>query len=128
MVCADRGYDSERHRRALRERGIELVVAKRRTEVVLASIAEVVERTHAWLRHFRRLRIRFERRTDIHGAFLKLGCCLICRNTLQRIHRAGATHRRRRNDRPQSYDRCVSVCVAATSRMAAAGRDTQKRY
>ncbi|PRH39968.1 transposase, partial [Burkholderia vietnamiensis] len=44
----------------------------------------VVERTHAWLHHFRRLRIRFERRADIHGAFLKLGCCLICWNTLRR--------------------------------------------
>jgi hypothetical protein len=37
----------------------------------------VIERTHAWLDNFRRLRIRFERRADIHEAFVKLGCCLI---------------------------------------------------
>ncbi|ONZ43248.1 IS5 family transposase [Burkholderia cenocepacia] len=86
VVYADRGYDSERHRRALRDRGIEPVIAKRRTEhgSGLGKYRWVVERTHAWLRHFRRLRIRFERRADIHGAFLKLGCCLICWNTLRR--------------------------------------------
>ncbi|ONQ11341.1 IS5 family transposase, partial [Burkholderia cenocepacia] len=61
---ADRGYDSERHRRALRDRGIEPVIAKRRTEhgSGLGKYRWVVERTHAWLHHFRRLRIRFERR------------------------------------------------------------------
>lgn len=31
-----------------------------------------------------RLRIRFERRADIHEAFLKLGCSMICWNILQR--------------------------------------------
>lgn len=37
----------------------------------------VVERTFAWLHGFRRLRIRWERRADIHEAFLRLACCLI---------------------------------------------------
>jgi hypothetical protein len=32
----------------------------------------------SWLSCFRRLRIRDERRTDIHLAFLQLGCALIC--------------------------------------------------
>ncbi|KJR94446.1 transposase [Burkholderia pseudomallei] len=50
----------------------------------LGKVRWVVKRTHAWLHHFRRLRIRFERRADIHEAFLKLGCCLICWNTLRR--------------------------------------------
>ncbi|WP_232435613.1 IS5 family transposase [Burkholderia ubonensis] len=86
VVYADRGYDSERHRRALRDRGIEPVIAKRRTEhgSGLSKYRWVVERTHAWLHHFRHLRIRFERRADIHCAFLNLGCCLICWNTLRR--------------------------------------------
>jgi hypothetical protein len=43
----------------------------------------VVERTLAWLNCFRRLTVRYERRADIHQAFLTLGCCLICFNTLQ---------------------------------------------
>jgi transposase len=38
----------------------------------------VVERTLSWLHQFRRLRIRFERRADIHEAFLSIGCALIC--------------------------------------------------
>ena len=44
----------------------------------------VVERTLAWLNRFRRLTIRYERRADLHRAFLDLGCALICWNFLQR--------------------------------------------
>ena len=40
--------------------------------------ANIPERTFAWLNQYRRLRIRYERRKDIHDAFLKLGCALIC--------------------------------------------------
>jgi hypothetical protein len=42
----------------------------------------VVERTIAWLHQMRRLRTRFERRVDIHQAFVTLGCALICWNHL----------------------------------------------
>ena len=42
----------------------------------------VVERTLSWLNRFRRLKVRYERRADIHQAFLSLGCTLICRRTL----------------------------------------------
>ncbi len=38
----------------------------------------MVERTFAWLNQFRRLRVRHEKRADIHEAFLSLGCALIC--------------------------------------------------
>jgi transposase len=38
----------------------------------------VVERTFAWLHNFKRLRVRYERRADIHHALLALGCCLVC--------------------------------------------------
>lgn len=40
--------------------------------------AHFVERTFAWLNQFRRLRVRYEKRADIHEAFLALGCALIC--------------------------------------------------
>jgi len=30
------------------------------------------------LHQFRRLRVRYERRADIHEGFLSLGCALIC--------------------------------------------------
>lgn len=40
----------------------------------------VVERTLAWLNRYRRLRIRYERRADMHLALLHIGCALICWN------------------------------------------------
>ncbi|AEY86879.1 transposase [Streptomyces hygroscopicus subsp. jinggangensis 5008] len=43
----------------------------------------VVERTSAWLHGFRRLRVRWERRADIHEAFLRLACCLITHRQLK---------------------------------------------
>jgi transposase len=42
-----------------------------------------VERSLSWLHQFRRLLVRFERRADMHEAFLVLGCCLICLRKLQ---------------------------------------------
>jgi transposase len=80
----DRAYDSEPHRRELRSRGIEPVLAKRNTPhgSGLGKYRWVVERTLSWLHQFRRLRVRFERRDDIHDAFLKIGCGLICWNLL----------------------------------------------
>ncbi len=41
----------------------------------------VVEQTFAWLNQFRRQRC-YEKRADIHQAFLSLGCALICWNFL----------------------------------------------
>jgi transposase len=42
----------------------------------------VVERTIAWLHQYRRLRIRFERRADIHEAFLHIACS-VCLKQLE---------------------------------------------
>ena len=79
-VLADRAYDSARHRQRLWIRGIEPVIAERNTAhgSGLGVFRWVVERTISWLHQFRRLRIRYERRADIHTAFLTLGCILIC--------------------------------------------------
>jgi len=81
-VIGDRAYDSEPHRRCLRALGIEPSLAKRRTEhgSGLGVYRWVVERTLSWLHQNRRLRVRYERRADIHEAFLILGCALICWN------------------------------------------------
>ena len=79
-VQGDRGYDSEPHRQELRARGIIPILAKRGTGhgSGLGVYRWVVERTLAWLPQWRRLRVRYERRADIHEAFLTLGCALIC--------------------------------------------------
>jgi len=44
----------------------------------------VVERTFGLLHQFKRLLIRYDRRAEIHEAFLALGCCLVCFRRLQR--------------------------------------------
>jgi hypothetical protein len=49
----------------------------------LGAYRWVVERSFAWLQGLRRLRIRRERRADIHAAFLKLACCLITHRQLR---------------------------------------------
>jgi len=55
-------------------------LAKRNTEQGsgLGRWRWVVEQTFAWLNQFRRLRVRYEKRADIHEPFLTLGCALIC--------------------------------------------------
>ena len=83
-MYADRAYDSQPHRDQLRGLGIEPHLARRRTEhgSGLGKYRRVVERTISWLHQFRRLRVRYDRRADIHEAFLTLGCVMICWNLL----------------------------------------------
>ncbi len=83
---ADKGYDVRRCRRFLRQRKIKVRIARKGVEskAKLGRHRWVVERTLAWLNHFRRLAIRYERREDIHQALLDLGCALICFRFLQR--------------------------------------------
>lgn len=78
-VYADRAYDSEKHREALRDRGIEPHLAKRNTEhgSGLGVYRWVSERTLGWMNNFRRLRTRFDRRDDIHEALMTLAQSLI---------------------------------------------------
>ena len=77
---ADKGYDYPRCRRALSRRHIRVRIARKGIDSSerLGRHRWVVERTFAWLNQFRRLRIRDERRADIHQAFLTLACALIC--------------------------------------------------
>ncbi|MFE9360733.1 transposase, partial [Streptomyces olivaceoviridis] len=49
----------------------------------LGKVRWVVERTFAWLHQFKRLRIRYERRADIHQSLLELACSLICLRRLR---------------------------------------------
>jgi transposase len=71
---------------ALWARGIAPAIAHRQTGhgIGLGKRRWVVERTLSWLHQFRRLRLRFERRADIHEAFLWLGCGIICWRRLKR--------------------------------------------
>jgi transposase len=79
-VYADRGYDHDTYRRRVRELGITPKIARRGTEhgSGLGVYRWVAESAFALLHHFRRLRIRWEIRDDIHEALLALGCAIIC--------------------------------------------------
>lgn len=77
---ADKGYDFARCRGHLAMRGIASRIARKGVERNdrLGRHRWVVERTHAWLAAFGKLRTRFERRIDIHVGLLSLACCVIC--------------------------------------------------
>jgi transposase len=82
-LYADRAYDSEPARTILRWLGIKPYLAKRGTAhgSGLGKVRYVVERTISWLHQQRRLRVRYERRSDIHQGFLSLAASLICFHT-----------------------------------------------
>ena len=79
-LLADRGYDSDPHRKELRARNITPHIARRNTEngSGLGVVRYFIEQTIALLHQFRRLRTRFDKRDDIHEAFMSLGCIVIC--------------------------------------------------
>ncbi|MEU9921548.1 transposase [Streptomyces griseoluteus] len=87
-LFADRGYDHDIYRGQVRARGIVPAIARRGTlhgTGLGGTYRWVVERSFAWLHGFRRLRIRWKRRADIHEAFLKLACCLITDRQLRAL-------------------------------------------
>ena len=77
---ADKAYDTKKCRAVLRRRGIKSRIARRGkdTSERLGRHRWVVERTLAWMARHRRLLVRYERRADIHEAFVHLGCALMC--------------------------------------------------
>jgi transposase len=83
-LFADRAYDSDPHRQRLRRRGIRPRIARRNTPhgSGLGLYRWVVERTLSWFHKPRKLRLRTERRADIHEALMSLTCALICWNVL----------------------------------------------
>jgi IS5 family transposase len=85
---ADKAYDDfPRCREALSKRGITPRIARRGIESgeKLGRYRWVAQRTLCWLNRLRRLKVRYERRDDIHQAFLDLGCALICWRYVERL-------------------------------------------
>ena len=84
---ADKAYYDRKCRRALRQRGIQSRIARKGKEPKdrLGRHRWVVERTFAWLNQYRRLRVRYERRADLHLAFVLLGCALITFKAVRRF-------------------------------------------
>ncbi len=86
-VHAAKAYDVPRCHAYLRRRGIKDRIARKGVESGerLGRVRWVVERTLPWVSDFRRLAARYERRDDIHLAFLHLGCALICLRAVERL-------------------------------------------
>jgi transposase len=84
-VQGDAGYCGRPNARWLRDRGIRPLIPLRRKihGSGLGKTRWVVERTISWLHQFRRLRVRYERRADIHKAFVSLACAMICWRKLE---------------------------------------------
>lgn len=84
-LYADRGCDHEVYRDEVRRFQITSHIARRGTGHCsgLGVYRWVVEGAIALLHWFRRLRIRWEIRDDIHHAFVTLGCAVICRRRLR---------------------------------------------
>ena len=79
-LYADRAYDSDAHEALLRWMGVGPRFAQRGEPhgSGLGKVRYVVERTIAAVHQNRRLKVRYERRGDIHLAFLTLACIKIC--------------------------------------------------
>jgi transposase len=86
-VHTDLGYRSRDNVQGLRARGITPRIARKGIESRerLGRYRWVAERDLAWLHRFRRLMIRYERRADIHEAFLTLASILILWRAVKRL-------------------------------------------
>ena len=78
-IVADKAFDDQWLRGILRWLGIEPLIPHRGDEEAgLGKTRWFIERTISWLHQFRRLRVRWERKTENHQAFLSLAASIIC--------------------------------------------------
>ncbi|MGC5400693.1 IS5 family transposase [Streptomyces sp. DT20] len=84
----DKGYDSNAYRDELRQRQILPVISRKGSPNIkgMGKLRYVVEQTFALLHQFKRLAVRWERRTELHDAFVSLACGLICWRRLKKTH------------------------------------------
>ncbi|WP_373312252.1 IS5 family transposase [Streptomyces tauricus] len=85
-VLGDKAYDSRAVRRELQRRRITPVISRKGAPNIkgLGKLRYVVEQTFALLHQFKRLAVRWERRLELHDAFVSLACALICWRRLKR--------------------------------------------
>lgn len=83
-MCLDKGYDFQEVRDILIEFGFTAHIRSRGEEAKeLATEAGkrarrwVVERTHSWMNRFRRILVRWEKKSQNYIAFLHFACALI---------------------------------------------------
>jgi transposase len=87
---ADKGYDSKAFRKHMAKRGIQTNIPERHfkhrrkrgrkphMDKASFKFRSFVERTNAWLKYFRKLRYRWDRKKAMFQAHVDLTCLLIC--------------------------------------------------
>ena len=87
-VMGARAYHDDDRRMTLSCRGIATAIARRGEAhgSGLGVFRYVVEQALALFHQFRRLRTRFDKRDDIHEAFMDMGCAMMC---WRRLHNSG---------------------------------------
>jgi transposase len=87
---ADKGYDSKTFRRHMAKRGIKTNIPERtfthrrkrdrkpHMDKGQFKFRAFVERTNAWLKNYRKLRYRYERKRGMFQAIVDLACLCIC--------------------------------------------------
>ena len=87
-IIGDKAYDSDKLDEELAEAGVELIAKHRRNRKPENKTQDgrplrrykrrwKVERTIAWIQHFRRLCIRWEKSTKLFQGFLHFGCTIL---------------------------------------------------
>ena len=87
-IIGDKAYDSDRLDAELEAQGIEMIAPHRRNRKAENKTQDgrplrrykrrwTVERTIAWIQHYRRLCIRWEKSTLLFQGFLHFGCTLL---------------------------------------------------
>ncbi|MFD9242646.1 hypothetical protein ACFV0D_12100 [Streptomyces sp. NPDC059556] len=73
-------------RSELRRRRIMPVISRKGAPNIkgLGKLRYVVKQTFALLHQFKRLAVRWERRLELHDAFVSLACSIICLRRLKR--------------------------------------------
>jgi transposase len=83
-LCLDKGYDYDEVRATLHEFGFTAHIRSRgeetseiKHEAGKRARRWVVERTHSWMNRFRRILIRWDKKSQNYIAFLHFACALI---------------------------------------------------
>ena len=86
---ADKGYDSKAFRKSMRKRGTVTNIPERqfkhrkrgrkpRMDKAQFKFRAFVERANAWLKYYRKLRYRWDRKRAMFQAHVDLACICIC--------------------------------------------------
>jgi transposase len=83
-MCLDKGYDYDEVRETLAEFGFTAHIRARGEEAQLLKREAgyrarrwVVERSHSWMNRFRRILIRWDKKSENYLAFLHFACALV---------------------------------------------------